>query len=150
MKLSECVVGENDERIRTYYYTCSPYQSPIPTPEENERKRNYDKFKYNLQRLPRFEIKEGKLVKRDNKITQKRVDVLIAIDMVKLSYTNQIQKAILISGDSDITPAIKAVKDAGVLTELFYVSDAISDELYESSDDRKEITQKLIDKCLRD
>ena len=51
-KFSENVC-EGYERLRTYYYTCMPYQSNPPTDEERQRYSAMDKFIYTLRKLPR-------------------------------------------------------------------------------------------------
>lgn len=53
-------VARDDEIIRTYYYTCMPYQGQPPTPEERTRYARMDSFVYNLRKLPRFEVSLGK------------------------------------------------------------------------------------------
>ncbi len=80
---------------------------------------------------------------------QKGVDVLLSVDLVKLSSSNKIDKAVLVSGDSDFVPAVRASKDAGVIVELFYSKGQnISNELHQICDDRFVITQDMIDKCI--
>jgi uncharacterized LabA/DUF88 family protein len=77
------------------------------------------------------------------------VDIWIAVDLVRLSFSHQITKAIIISGDSDLVPAIEAAKDAGVVVELWYSRRAVHNELLQAADERFEITQSLIDKIRR-
>ena len=60
LKLSEKLC-EDSERLRTYYYNCMPYQSDPPTPEERVRFSRMDKFLFTIRRLPRFEVRLGKL-----------------------------------------------------------------------------------------
>ena len=71
------------------------------------------------------------------------------IDMVRLAASNRIEKAILVTGDSDLVPAIKAVQDLNVLVELIYHPRSIGDDLYQTARDRTRITQEMIDACLR-
>lgn len=70
-----------------------------------------------------------------------------------MSWDHQIQKAILVTGDSDFVPAIQAAKDAGVLAILYYskANPQVSalDELLYACDERIEISQKIIDACKR-
>lgn len=148
-------ICRDDERLRTYFYYCMPYQSDPPTQEERERYARADRFVYSLGRLNRFEVRLGKLIyvpsARD--FVQKRVDVLLSVDLVRMSWDHQIGKAVLVTGDSDFVPAIQAAKDAGVLTILYYsrAHPLVSalDELLYACDERIEITQELIDACLR-
>jgi uncharacterized LabA/DUF88 family protein len=85
----------------------------------------------------------------DGELHQKGVDIRIAIDMVRLAATNRIEKAILVSGDSDLVPAVEAVQDCSVLVELVYSKNSIGDHLYLTARDRTELTQAIIDACLR-
>jgi uncharacterized LabA/DUF88 family protein len=138
------------ERFRTYFYDCPPFQSEVPTLEEKERKSKSDKFYYNLRNNKRFEIRMGRLQKIGNppQFTQKGVDVLLSVDLVRLAWTGKINKAILVTGDSDFVPAVENAKDAGVIVELYYHEGMnLSRELFQICDDRYLITRDVIDKC---
>jgi uncharacterized LabA/DUF88 family protein len=135
---SEYLCGDY-KRWSTFYFHCPPWH----------KLSNWDKFVYSLQRLKRFEVRTGKLVMHDGELHQKGVDIRIAIDMVRLAATNRIEKAILVSGDSDLVPAVEAVQDCSVLVELVYSKNSIGDHLYLTARDRTELTQAIIDACLR-
>lgn len=123
-----------------------PYQSNPPTRHERQLYAGMDQFLYNLKRLPRFEIRLGRLRKYGgNKFEQKGVDVLFAIDLVQLSVGKHIDKAIIVSGDSDFVPAVRIAKDNMVITELFYHPIEYSHDLYDVCDERQEMTQAFID-----
>lgn len=139
------VLCQGCERLRTYYYHCMPHQSANPTPEERARYAAMDRFLYNLKRVPRFEVRLGKLSFQRGEYVQKRVDVLLSVDLVRMSWGRQIQRAVLVTGDSDFVPAVVAAKDAGVLVQLYYAKHNVHDELLQACDDRFEITQRLID-----
>lgn len=136
------------ERLKTYYYYCMPYQSNPPTEEERKRYAAADRFMHALKRLPRFEVRLGKLVYRDGEFTQKRVDVLLAVDLVRMSWDKQINRAILVTGDSDFVPPVKAANDAGVLTILYYSPNSCHDELLETCGDKIKITDKLLNSVI--
>lgn len=136
--------------FRTYYYYCMPYMSTPPTPEEKRRYRNAQQFIFNLNQIPRFELRKGILKKRgENEFWQKRVDNMLTVDLTRLSWNGAINQAILISGDDDNVPAVMDAKDAGVAVILYYLSNACSRELHRLCDERIEITKKLISKILR-
>src|SRR5207302_9291481 len=92
------------ERLRTYYYHCMPFQSTTPTPEERTRYAAMDSFIFNLKKLPRFQFRQGKLQRIGGQYKQKRVDIMMAVDLVRMSSEHQIEKAIIITGDSDLVP----------------------------------------------
>ena len=156
-KFSDEVVGNAYSRFRTYVYDCPPFQSNPPTDEEIKRKSGFDAFKHNIERLSRFEFRTGRLqqVRNENgevikrtdgtpMLKQKGVDMSLGIDVAKLSATRQIQKVILVAGDSDFIPAIGIAKQEGVLVTLYYSPEGyIHDSLYVICDDRAEITKEL-------
>ncbi|WP_298277736.1 NYN domain-containing protein [Ferroplasma sp.] len=83
----------NADRFRTYIYDVSL---------ESNRS-----FLTSLNLQDRFEIRSGKLMGTEKGIKQKQVDILIAIDMIRLALKNKIQQIILITGDSDFVPAVQ-------------------------------------------
>ena len=150
-KLSEELAG-SVQILRTYYYNCMPFQDDPPTQYQKELHAKRDRFMDRLQRLNRYEIRLGKLVKRACekclyvRYEQKRLDVLMDVDLVRLSATRQIDQAILVTGDSDFVPAVKVAKMDGVLVQLYYSRNSKSDELYDACDERFEISKELIEK----
>jgi uncharacterized LabA/DUF88 family protein len=139
------------ERIRTYFYDCMPYQSNPPTAEEKWRTAQKDKFVRSLKQLPRFEFVPGRLQKIGNEFNQKGVDVLFSVDLVTYAYSGRINKAILVTGDSDFVPAIKAAKDTGTVVILYYSRGPgvyAHDELLEVVDEKYEITSEIVDNSL--
>ena len=151
-KLSDELAG-GGQRLRTYYYNCPPYVSSSPTPEETRRSGKAHSFYGALNRLPRFQVRLGRLEFRGERadgssiFVQKRVDALLSVDMVQLGLTRQIGKVILVAGDSDFLPAIEAVKAAGVLVELWHgPRDTYHSELWQVCDERIEIDRTLLNK----
>lgn len=137
--------------LRTYYYNCLPYQGPYPTPEERERLARAEKFFYALSQIPRFEVRQGKLEYRGVDTNgqpifeQKRVDILLGVDLVRLASKGQITDAAILAGDSDFLPAIEAAKADGVVIHLFHgVKARPHNDLYTSADERYPITPDLI------
>ena len=151
-KFSELVCGDC-ERLRTYYYNCMPYQSSPPTEQEKSKYANMSKFLHRLEQLSRFQIKLGRLQKYYTEsgevdYRQKRVDVLLAVDLAQLSWTRNIGTAILVAGDSDFVPAVQTAKDAGVLVKLYYSNISVHDELLASADDKILITKSMLEKVV--
>jgi uncharacterized LabA/DUF88 family protein len=148
-----------DELLRTYYYNCLPYQSNPPTEEENKRYANAHRFITKLKTLPRFEVRLGKLAYRGIDIDgkpiylQKRVDCMFGVDMALLAGKGKITNVAIFTGDSDLIPAIEAVKREGVLVSLWhgvsYGNSTPGREILEISDERHPITQELINRILR-
>jgi uncharacterized LabA/DUF88 family protein len=140
--------------LRTYYYDSPPYQSNPPTPDESRRFAARQQFFSSLRKLSRFEVREGRCSRFWNRdrnnwdYEQKRVDVLLAVDMVRLSSKQQIQRAVLIAGDSDFLPAVSIAKDEGVQIQVVHSPDIkqIHRELWDAADERAVMDAALVTK----
>ncbi|MDI2112149.1 NYN domain-containing protein [Commensalibacter nepenthis] len=135
--------------FRTFYYNCLP-SLDFSTAEDD---RNLYEGKMNffeaLKFLPHFEVRLGFLSKYEDQESnslsfhQKRVDILMVVDMMQLALTKQIDHLIIATGDGDLIPAIQAVKQAGVLVTLWHGSfrgkAAPNRELFQICDERYEL-----------
>jgi len=154
-------LAQGADILRTYYYHCPPYQSNPPTTDESQRTAARNRFFAALSRLPRFQVRQGKLAYRGKDqngqpiFVQKRVDIMLGVDMVQLAATRQIAKAVLLAGDSDFVPAVEAVKQHGVLTVLWHGpiragrNSTVHQELWDACDERFPLTQGVVDACPR-
>lgn len=155
-KFSEALAGGR-ELLRTYYYHCEPYQSNPPTADEIDRFSKNQAFLARLNKLPHFEIRLGKLAYRgknaeDGKpiLVQKRVDIMLGVDMVLLAVKRTISHAVLVAGDSDFLPAVQVAKDEGVSLHLYHgVEQNPHKDLWDKCDDRTAITPAFIKPLLR-
>jgi uncharacterized LabA/DUF88 family protein len=149
-KLIDKIVGQ-DSLFRAYYYNCLPHQGTPPTVEEQERYAKARRFYDALNRLPRFEVRQGKLQRvydANGKpdFQQKRVDILLGVDLVLLAAKGRIQTAALLTGDSDFIPAVQAAKNEGVNVHLVHGSRAqVHDEIWVAADIRTRMDQAFID-----
>ena len=151
--LSERMAGTSDI-LRTYYYHCPSYQSDPPTEDERNRYSARRKFFDALDRLPRYKVRLGRLARRLDqrgrpRFEQKRVDILLGVDMVQLAAKQVIQEAVLVAGDSDFIPAVTAAQSDGVVVRLFHGKRPHND-LWQVSDERTRITEEFIASILRD
>jgi uncharacterized LabA/DUF88 family protein len=152
-KMADSMAG-SDNILRTYYYNCLPYQSRQPTEEEKNRYDNSRRFYHALAMLPRFEVRLVRLEFRgtDNSgnpiFEQKRVDILLGVDLVQLAAKGHIQTAILLAGDSDFVPAVAVAKSEGVLVRLFHGTNCHTDLLREV-DERVRIDQGFVNTIMR-
>lgn len=139
--------------FRTYYYHCQPYKSSYPTPEEEYRFSQRQSFFDALKKLSRYIVKFGRLARhgpdKDGAYSfeQKMVDVLLSVDLVRLSARGAITHAAIIAGDSDFVPAIEAAKE-NVSAWLFH-STHIHQSLWDIADERVKITTDFINRILR-
>ena len=142
---------DKDILLRTYYYCCKCYMSPSPTEDERKRQASQDTFLKSINSISQFECRYGRLERRYDADThnvffeQKRVDVLFATDLVNLSSKRLITHVCLITGDSDMLPAIQIAKNEGVIVTLFYFPDkSTHHELLEEVDIAIPITDRFL------
>lgn len=151
--------AEPVDLLRTYYYHCLPHQSSPPTSEESERYGRMRRFTDALDKLPRFKFRQGRLAPRGvdaNRVpqfVQKRIDLMLGIDLALLSGKHQISHAALVGGDSDFMPAIEAGQAEGASMWLIHGPNVSHDghssyhrDLWNLADERFEMTQPFIDK----
>ncbi len=134
------------KRLRTYYY----HSLPIIRSDNREdelRHSNMQKFLTGIKRLPRFEVKLGRLQFFGGKFRQKMVDVLMSLDIVNMCFEKHIEHAVIIAGDSDFIPAIKKAKDYGAIVHLFYHPSSVHTELIDEVDELHTISEDLIRFC---
>ncbi len=75
-------------------------------------------------------------------IKQKGVDIRIGLDIASLSYKKQVNRIILVSGDSDFVPAAKLARREGIDFILDPMWHIINDELFEHIDGLKSLCKK--------
>jgi len=147
LKLSEKICGDLKlTRLRTYFYHCLPLVREN-NPLDITKQANMEKFLSRLKRLPRFEVKLGKLQIIGNQFRQKMIDVLMSLDIANMSYEKQVQHIILIAGDSDFVPAIKKAKDLGIIVHLYYHPSSVHNEILDEVDELHQINQTLLEIC---
>lgn len=134
------------ERLRTYFYHCMPL---VRDGNEKDRKLHSEmqRFVSNLNKLPRFEVKLGKLQLIGNQFKQKMVDVLMSLDIVDMCSNKKISHAVIVAGDSDFVPAIKKAKDAGAIIHLYYHPSSVHNSLLDEIDEYHEINEEMINCC---
>ncbi len=136
----------NVNRLRSYYYNCLPVIRK-GNKEDERRFSRMQMFLMSIKRLPRFEVKLGKLQLIGGEFKQKMIDVLMSLDIVNMCFDDKIQQVILIAGDSDFIPAIKKAKDYGAIVHLFYHPKSVHNELLDEVDELHQISNDLILKC---
>lgn len=114
--------SKNLECKKIYFYTAPPYQSSIPTKEENTRKANYDKFILKLEEVGII-IREGRCQKIDNIFQQKGVDTLLTIDLSRIPKKEEIYDVIVLTSDTDFVPIINDLSEDGINVILAYFTD---------------------------
>lgn len=109
---------------RILYYHAMPFQSDPPLPAEYALYQRKAQFRDFLARQGRWVVREGVVERRggfksgDWIYEQKRTDVMLAVDMARLAWRGEIDKAVLVAGDSDFIPAVADARAAGVHVTL--------------------------------
>jgi uncharacterized LabA/DUF88 family protein len=144
------LVGSHIELLRTYYYHALPWSPLDPNEEEQERVSKKRGFFHRLEYLPRFMVKLGRtqrVLNDDGSTTyqQKGVDVMLASDMVYLASRGLVDHVILLAPDADYVPAVRLVKDMGVIVHLVHGGNlAASSEMRKECDERLELDGEFI------
>ena len=105
---ADFLAGKN-KLVQVYYYNAPLNQKDNPSAYQSQQR-----FFSSLGKIPRFEVKLGRLEKRPKSPpVEKGVDVRMAVDIVTHAYSNIYDIGIVVSGDADFVPAIKAAQDFG-------------------------------------
>jgi uncharacterized LabA/DUF88 family protein len=131
------VLAKPAYRLRTYFF-------------DGKRTEEIQSFHDTLRFYDRFEVILGEVVPRifecrncgnkEHGHTQKSVDVALAVEMVHLASTNNVDKIVLVAGDLDFLPAIETAKHEGVIIKIVYREGSISEKLKKAADERLELS----------
>jgi uncharacterized LabA/DUF88 family protein len=139
------IIG-NRKLIRTYYYNASVDQEKDP-----EKYRKQRQFFEKLRRIPNFKVTLVRLQKRiidgQTSYAIKGDDIHLATDLIVLAYNNAYDTALIISGDADFIPAIKAVQEKGKQVENHYFRQGGSFQLRQECNHSVQITEELVNEC---
>lgn len=142
--------------LRTYYYDCLPYQSDPPSADERDRFSKKRSFFSGLRRLPRYQVREGRLVYRGDDASgapifqQKRVDLMIGLDIAGLAAKRAITHAAVLAGDSDLLPAFESAQHEGITVWLVHgPRGTYARELWELADDRFAVDERAFMNAIR-
>ncbi len=110
---------------RVLYYDARPDQ-------EDSNPSAIEEYWKAIELLPETEVGFGALRGRPRR--QKKVDGLIAVDMMVGAFTNLFQVAVLVAGDSDFVPVVNEVRRRGVMVVVAAVMESLADELKRAAD----------------
>jgi hypothetical protein len=121
---------------RFFYYDCLPDSQKNNETEQEFKKRVEQQngvFK-GIQSLPGFHVRLGSMAGTGRKIRQKKVDVLLAVEMLDNAFRQNMAVAVLLTGDGDFVPVVEAVLRLGTWVEVCYDPLGASEELYSTAD----------------
>ena len=145
------------ELLRTYYYNGMPHQSNPPTEGEKELSRKRRRFYDALERLSSFAVRLGVVKYRGRDYQgkpiyqQKQVDLLLGLDFALLSAKRSITHAAVVTGDSDMVPALEVAKREGIAVWLFTGEpQSRARELWHAADERVDLDKRFLNTIRRD
>lgn len=118
---------------QTTYYDCLPHLSDESTDHDVRHYLRVNRYFQCLARLPDVSVKLGKLTANGvgptvrRQYVQKQVDVAIGVDLAVAAARGFVTDIALLTGDSDLIPAVKSAQACGVRVHLFHDIDASRD-----------------------
>jgi uncharacterized LabA/DUF88 family protein len=146
-KLIKFLIKDNS-LINIFYYNASL--------DKNENLHKYEsqkKFFDKLREIPNMNLILCRLLKRKIRNTNnyyyvlKEDDIHMAVDIVEGACDNLFDIAILVSGDGDFVPAVRAVQKRGKVIENIYFKNSSSRNLKRHCDNSFELTKEILDSC---
>lgn len=132
--ISEILIKHDFRVIRNHYYT-SVIGNDVKSVEIEDKLKNLG-----IESPVVFKKRKGK--------KSKRVDITLAVDMLSHAHKKNFDVAVLISGDEDFVPLVKAVRQTGRSVVIWFFSEGqgLSDNLRRSADHYFNIGDFLLNK----
>jgi uncharacterized LabA/DUF88 family protein len=138
---------------KVFYYDALPTRDDGETEEQYEQRNSAIlKLHDELTNLDCFHVYEGdrrKAKGRRDKPQQKKVDVMIAVDMLMHTFRRNMHEATLIASDLDFAPLLHALVQEGMFVTLWYPPSVTKDELRAAADSRRPFTASSVQGHLR-
>lgn len=150
-----------EEHYRTFIFDALPF-----VPERGANRWQIEQYRRKLAYLKAIEYYERIAVELGevrpkhthcfrcganfNVAVQKLVDVKISVRLVSLAWSGVVRKIVLVSGDSDLLPAVEAVKDSPTTVRLAYVEEQdvqTSQALIRACPEKQKLTIQDITAC---
>jgi uncharacterized LabA/DUF88 family protein len=133
-----------------FYYNAQLDREQNPDKYDSQRE-----FFEKLRKIPNFHLVLCKLLKRNitgtNKVYYiiKEDDIHMAVDMVENAGEDKFDTAIIVSGDDDFVPAVKAVQRKNKQVENVYFKNSSSRNLQMNCNNSFELTRAILDNFFR-
>ncbi|MGX1306072.1 uncharacterized LabA/DUF88 family protein [Amorphus suaedae] len=136
---------------KIYYYDSLPARRPKQSADEyNQEKDEATKLHAQISTVDRFRVNEGDARYRSGRgLEQKKVDVMIAVDMLVHTIRRNMTEATLLSGDGDFAPLLTALSNEGMFVRLLHPPIS-SNDLRSAADARERITVRMVYELLDD
>ena len=86
-------------------------------------------------------VKLGRLVGEGGRRRQKGVDMLLAIEPLKVARSGNADVIALVAGDQDFVPLVEAIRDEGPLVFVFAFVNSVAQELLDAADRKHVYTE---------
>lgn len=127
---------------RFFYYDClDDIKKDSETDDQFKMRVQHQTARFErIQSLAGFHIRLGSLSGKEQKTRQKKVDVLLAVEMLDHAFRKNMDAAFLLSGDGDFAPLVDGVTRLGTWVEVYYEPSSISKDLLLAADLARRLT----------
>jgi hypothetical protein len=119
----------------------------VPSKDSNESQQKYEERVAPQQAMLEragmvhgVHVYQGIAHRRQRKLEQKKVDVMITVDMLTHTFRRNMDYATLLTGDGDFHPLVDALVNDGMFVNLWYPEGHSSRDLVSAADGRRPIT----------
>jgi uncharacterized LabA/DUF88 family protein len=141
LKFGAKLAGKDE--LHTVYY----YNAPLSQQRDPQRYRKQQRFFESLHRTDGVIVRLGRLVPKGNTLVEKGVDVLIATDMLLHAFQDDLDTAILVSGDGDFAAVVEAIARKGKIVKNASFPSARSDALVKVCHTYIELSEQYLSDC---
>jgi len=133
------------EYNKTFYY------DSLPPRKKGENEASYtlrvarqEAFFNGLRAIAGVHVYEGDARRRRKTVQQKKVDIMIAVDMLTHSFRRNMHQAALLTSDLDFKPLVDALVQDGMHVTILYPRGKPNTELIYAADARLPLTFRQI------
>lgn len=140
-----------DRFDKVFYYDALPSKHGGETDDQFMARLDKAKsFHDKLADLDRFHVYEGDTRRSPSlrKQQQKKVDIMIAVDMLTHSFRRNMERATLLASDVDFKPLLDALVSEGMFVTLWYPPKRTNADLIKSADRREQLDVRSIQNAL--
>jgi len=120
-----------EEHYMTYIFDAEPYVPKTGATEAQlEQRRKKREYFDAVQQYERMKVELGYVVPKPGRCprcgeafsvpVQKQVDVKISVRLMSLAWERIVEKIVLLCGDGDVLPAVRAIEPTGTIVRLVY------------------------------
>jgi uncharacterized LabA/DUF88 family protein len=135
---------------KVFYYDALPVREPGESEADYETRVAPSKAIFeSAANVDGVHVYEGDARRRRKVgLVQKKVDVMLTVDMLTHSFRKNMHRATLLTGDNDFKPLVDALVQDGMFVTLWYPADETSRELMQAADARYKLTMSGLEGLL--